>query len=196
MPQFLHVGCGMRQQSGTTPVLAGPEWREVRLDIDPAIKPDIVADMTDMSAVASGSMDAVYASHTLEHLYPHEVEVALAEFARVLAPDGFAIISCPDLAEVAKLIVAGRITEPAYESSIGPITPLDMLYGHGASLRSGRHFMAHRGGFTGPSLMAALFKAGFASVLCRRHGFQLTGYARRQLTGEAEIRDWATTHFT
>jgi ubiquinone/menaquinone biosynthesis C-methylase UbiE len=49
--------------------------------------------MTDMSAVADASVDAIFSSHNIEHLYPHEVPVALGEFLRVLKPDGFAIIT-------------------------------------------------------------------------------------------------------
>jgi predicted SAM-dependent methyltransferase len=40
-----------------------------------------------MSALATGSVDAVVSSHNMEHLYPHEVPLALAEFVRVLKPD-------------------------------------------------------------------------------------------------------------
>ena len=53
--------------------------------------------MTDMSAVETGSMDALFSSHNVEHLYPHEVPVAFVEFHRVLNDDGFAIITGPDL---------------------------------------------------------------------------------------------------
>jgi predicted SAM-dependent methyltransferase len=43
-----------------------------------------------MKAVASESVDAIFSSHNIEHLYPHEVPVALAEFIRVLKPGLFA----------------------------------------------------------------------------------------------------------
>ena len=36
--------------------------------------------MTDMSMVDSAAVDAVWSSHNLEHLYAHEVPVALGEF--------------------------------------------------------------------------------------------------------------------
>jgi len=67
------------------------------LDIDPSVAPDIVGTMTDMSAVATASIDAIFSSHNIEHLYPHEVPIALAEFLRVLKDDGFAVVTCPDL---------------------------------------------------------------------------------------------------
>lgn len=49
--------------------------------------------MTSMDAVQTGSMDALFSSHNIEHLYPYEVPVALAEFRRVLNDDGFAVIT-------------------------------------------------------------------------------------------------------
>jgi predicted SAM-dependent methyltransferase len=52
--------------------------QELRLDIDASVAPDIVATMTDMSRVADASVDAVFSSHNIEHLDPHEVPVALA----------------------------------------------------------------------------------------------------------------------
>ena len=53
--------------------------------------------MTNISSVSSESLDAVFSSHNIENLYPHEVPVALSEFLRVLKPDGFVVITCPDL---------------------------------------------------------------------------------------------------
>ena len=57
--------------------------------MDASVEPDIIADLTDLSAIPDGSADAVWASHCLEHLYEHQVTVALAEFRRVLGAEGF-----------------------------------------------------------------------------------------------------------
>ncbi len=195
MPSFLHVGCGHTPKSNTTPILSGPEWHEVRLDIDPNSNPDIVASMTDMAAVPSASMDALYAHHTLEHLFPHDVPTALAEFARVLQPDGFAIIGCPDLQQIGALLVEGKLLETAYFSPAGPISALDMLYGLGAALRQGHHHMAHRGGFTRTSLRQQLRQAGFATVVTRQQSYNLTAYALRRPMPDDEAIAWARTHF-
>ncbi|HEV8034172.1 MAG TPA: hypothetical protein VGP75_05035, partial [Yoonia sp.] len=54
-----------------------------------------------------GSMDALFSSRNVEHLYPHEMPVAFGEFHKVLAEDGFAIITCPDLKSVAALVFRG-----------------------------------------------------------------------------------------
>jgi len=196
MPRFLHVGCGRHTKVRTTPILAGNDWEEVRLDIDPAAQPDIVASMTDMSAVADGSMDALFAHHTLEHLYASEVAVALSEFARVLAPDGFAIIAVPNLQAVAQQIAEGKLMEPAYVAPAGPISPHDMLYGLGTAIAEGRTYMAHRCGFTTASLSEALQRAGFRKVVSRQQGFNLTAYALRQDMPDDLAIAWARTHFT
>ncbi len=170
MPTFLHVGCGPLTKANTTPGFNTRSWKEVRLDIDPAVKPDIIGTMTDMSAVASNSMDAVFSSHNIEHLYPHEVPVALGEFLRVLKPDGFAVITCPDLRSVAALVAADRLTEAAYMSGMGPISPLDMLYGHRGELQKGNHYMAHKCGFTEKVLRATLQMAGFKGIASGANG--------------------------
>ncbi len=161
----LHVGCGAASPDKLPAhFFPGGEWREIRLDIDPDVAPDVLASITDMEAVADASVDAVWSSHNLEHLFPHEVPLALAEFRRVLKPGGFALMTMPDLQQIAKLVAEDRLTEPAYLSPMGPITPLDMLYGHGGSLALGNVFMGHRGGFTARSLEAALLTAGFPIV--------------------------------
>jgi predicted SAM-dependent methyltransferase len=45
------------------------------MGLDHAVQPDVVGTMTDMSAVATGSIDAIVSSHNIEHLYPHEVRL-------------------------------------------------------------------------------------------------------------------------
>lgn len=161
----LHVGCGMADPRKLPPAFFTPgAWQEVRLDIDPGVAPDIVATITDMAVVDSGSVDAVWSAHNLEHLFAHEVPMALAEFRRVLRPQGFALVTVPDLQRAAELVARDGLDLPAYISPAGPIAPLDMLFGHGAAIAAGNHFMAHRTGFTARTLEAALRRAGFAIV--------------------------------
>lgn len=197
MPRFLHVGCGRKRKDRTTPGFADPAWEEVRLDIEPSVEPDIVASITDMTAVAAGSFDALFSSHNVEHLFPHEVPTAMAEFARVLGPEGFAVITCPDLKAIARLVVQDRLTEPAYTSPAGPITPLDMLYGHIASVARGEVYMAHRGGFTATSLGRALQGAGFRSILVHEQprSFALWALAARAPIADDAMRQLARAHF-
>lgn len=168
MPTILHVGCGGKNKSSLPRHFQGDAWQEIRLDIDPKAQPDIVASMLDMQGVVSASMDAVFSSHNLEHLYPHEVGTALAEFRRVLKADGMAVITLPDLQAVAELIAADKLDDPAYVSPAGPIAPLDMLYGFRPALARGNLYMAHRTGFTARTLGQALLRAGFQKVALQR----------------------------
>jgi SAM-dependent methyltransferase len=158
--RLLHVGCGPKGHP-VPPGFAAPAWQEIRLDIDPSVEPDVVGSMLSLDRFADGSLDAIYSSHSLEHLFAHEVGVALREFARVLKADGFAVITCPDLQGIGRLLAEDRLTEAVYESPSGPIGALDVLFGYRPSLAQGNTFMAHRYGFTMTTLLLHLREAGF-----------------------------------
>jgi len=175
----LNVGCGYPLRQKLHRHFHGPDWREVRLDLDPAVQPDIVCSITDMSPVAANSVDAVWSSHNLEHLQRHEVPLALTEFIRVLKPRGLLLLTLPDLQQVARLVVEDRLEDSAYISQSGPITALDMIFGYTASLALGSSFMAHRTGFTARTLYKLLTEAGFVEVVMHQGtSFDLwaTGY--------------------
>lgn len=198
MKTFLHVGCGQKRKDRATQAFASDQWHEVRLDIDPQVQPDIIGTMTDMKAVASESVDALFSSHNIEHLYPHEVPVALAEFKRVLKPDGLVVITCPDLQSVCALIAQDKLTEAAYQSPAGAITPLDILYGHRPALAQGNLYMAHRCGFTEKVLSGTLRQAGFAMVASRRRAhpfYDLWAVAFKAPVSEDVARQRALEHF-
>ena len=166
---ILHVGPGHRRNGATLPpALQSGGWLEIRLDIDPENEPDIVGSMLDMSAVADRSVDAIYSAHNIEHVFAHEVPLVLGEFLRVLKPQGFLVITCPDLQTVCALVAEDKLTDTAYNSPAGPITPLDILYGHGAALAAGHLYMAHKCGFTLKTLAAALTRAGFHNTAGKR----------------------------
>ncbi len=177
--RLLHVGCGHYTQAHLPPPFNQAPWQEIRLDIDPTTRPDVLASITDMSAVPSQSVHAVWSSHNLEHLYAHEVPRALSEFARVLASDGFVVITLPNLKTVAEAILKVGLTEPVQIAPAGPVTPLDMLYGYRPFLERGDAFMGHRTGFTAESLAQALRNAGFAgfAVVSSANGWYLWAVA-------------------
>ena len=192
---FLHVGCG--PQSKTVTPFNSPAWRELRLDIDPAVEPDYLCSMLDMGVVATDSVDAIYSSHNIEHLMAHQVQQALSEFHRVLKPQGFLILTCPDLQSAAAMIAEDRLDQAAYVSPGGPITALDILFGYGPLLENGNSFMAHRTGFTLATLTRALEAAGFASVhgLRREKSFDLWMLAGKAPLTEAERQELVKWHF-
>lgn len=169
----LHVGCGPENAAGLHPVFQGPGWREVRLDIDPDVKPEIVGTLTDMGMVPDTHADAVWSSHNVEHIFSHQVPIALREFYRVLKPGGFALVTLPDLQAAAEMVAADQLDEMAYLSPAGPIAPIDMIYSYRRFLLDENEFMCHRTGFTARTLYRALRSAGFSSVVVERHNFCL-----------------------
>ena len=194
---FLHVGCGPALKKNTTKEFARNDWEELRFDIDPNVSPDYVGTMTDMSALSDEFVDAIYSSHNIEHLYPHEVTTALTEFRRVLKKNGYLVITCPDIQEVAKLVAEDKLLEPAYTSPAGPISPLDILYGFRPAIAKGNTYMAHRCGFTEKVLRGTLAACGFKSVATMRRpaAYDLWAVASVNAIAEQNLRDLAASHF-
>jgi SAM-dependent methyltransferase len=162
MPRFLHVGCGPKRKDLTVKAFASSEWEEVTLDIDRSVQPNIVDKLPELSQVESNSFDAVYSAHNIEHLYPHEVPLALKAMRRVLKVDGFVILTCPDLQTIGERLASGDIETPLYTSGKGPVAPHDILYGFRPAMADGNLYMAHHTGFTLKSLGDACVRAGFA----------------------------------
>jgi len=160
----LHVGCGPPDHMTLHERYRGPEWVELRLDVDPGVRPDIVASITDMSPVPDRSVDAVYSHHNIEHIFAHEVPRAFGEFLRVLRPGGEALIATPDLEAVGKALAAGRLEEVLYRAQAGDICALDIVYGLRSDIEGGREYMAHRTGFSARTLGRRLRQAGFVDV--------------------------------
>lgn len=171
--KVLHVGCGPYNPDALPPELRTEEWQEIRLDINPAVNPDILGTITDLSAVPDESLNAVFSSHNIEYIYTYEVPRALQEFKRVLKPQGFAMITCPDVQAVAVEVAQGNLEKTLYISPAGPIAAIDILYGLGTSIEQGNYYMAHKTAFTAESLKEKLLKAGFEQVKVRREGLNL-----------------------
>ncbi len=143
------------------------------MDIEPSYEPDILGTMLDMSAVATESVDAIYSSHNIEHLFLDEVPIALKEFLRVLKPDGFAFVVCPDLNAAAQMIVGGNPMGTAYSTAAVDVTPLDIIYGHHSYTGRDKPFMSHHCGFTLASLINTLKSNGFSSAFGIAEAFSL-----------------------
>lgn len=183
------MGCGSQTKSKLKG-FDSDDWEEIRFDIDQNANPDICGSLTDMSLVESSSVDAIASHHNIEHIFAHEVVTALKEFNRVLDKDGIVVLSCPDLESVCKAVASNKLMEPLYESSVGPISPIDILYGHRASIASGNVFMAHKCGFTYQALVGAFNQAGFESICggSRPHNFDLWLVASKKTRSVEELQ--------
>jgi len=186
MKIFLHAGCGDQSQSDVIG-FDNDNWKEIRFDIDERVNPDIVGTLTDMKSVVTGSVDAVYSSQSIEHIYPYQVPIVLREFHRVLKEDGIVVITCPDLQSVGEAIAQDRLLETLYESPMGPVTAFDLLYGHRGEIAEGNEYMAHKGGFTYSTLDKAFKEAGFKARFGGGSGYDLYLVAFKQKKSEEEI---------
>jgi SAM-dependent methyltransferase len=185
---LVNLGSGPRGWGWLPAMFA--EWRELRVDVDAAAAPDILADITDLSAIASGSVDAVWCAHCIEHLYLYQVGAAIAEAYRILNDDGFLCLIVPDLQAIAEYIATDRLHEVVYESSAGPIIAHDIVFGFGPYLAQGHPKMAHNCGFTPTLLGQKLREAPFAEIVLRRRaGQELAAVASKRAPGSEAERE-------
>lgn len=188
IPTFINAGCGAAHTQRLPQLFA--DWLQIRVDVDPKVEPDIVASITDLSMISNGYAQAVWAAHCIEHLFAHEVPVALAEFRRVLIDDGFACIVVPDLQSIASWIANDRLHETIYESPAGPVTAHDMFWGFGPAIERGALAMAHRCGFTPTAILRCMENIGFAEVVVRRRRtLELIAVGFRRAPPDREARE-------
>jgi hypothetical protein len=196
MKTLLHVGCGHENKSHLKG-FNNDHWKEIRFDIDENFNPDIVGTMTDMKSVETASVDALYSSYNIDHIFPHQVPIALREFHRVLKEDGMAVIKCPDIQGVCEAVAQDKLLDPLYDSPAGPISPIDILFGNRKAIAEGNEYMAKKGGFTYSVLNGALYEAGFKARYGGRSkkGWELTLVAFKQEKSQEEIEKIASPFF-
>ena len=196
MKTLLHVGCGPEDKSDNKG-FDNDDWKEIRFDIDEDVNPDIVGTLTDMSLVETASVDAVYSAYNIDHIYAHEVPIALGEFFRVLKDDGFVVIKCPDLQSVAAAIAQDKLLDTLYISPIGPISAIDIMYGNRQEISDGNNYMEKKVGFTYSVLNGSFAEVGFKTRYGGRsqNAFELTLVAFKQKKSEEEIIKIAAPFF-
>jgi SAM-dependent methyltransferase len=156
------------------------DFEHLLLDIDPKGSPDIVCDARTLTTLGAGQFDAIYCSHNLEHYYRHDVRRVLAGFLHVLKDGGFADIRVPDIDQVMRATIERGldIDDVLYQSQVGPIMVLDVLYGYSVEIeRSGKEYFAHKTGFTEKSLLKALQSAGFSKIFTATGNLEVNALA-------------------
>ncbi len=139
-------------------------WREVRLDIDPNVRPDICLDARLLAQLPAATYDAVYCSHNLEHFHRRDAGKVISGFRHVLKPEGFVEVIVPDLDTLFKRVVGENldVDDVLYESPLGPIRVRDVIYGLSTEVEnSGNDFYLHKTGYTAKSLKALFAANGF-----------------------------------
>lgn len=128
-----------------------PGWTTV--DIVEGAEVDHVGDCRDLSRFATGSAEALYASHVLEHVTYADLPSTLAEWHRVLAPGGEAMIAVPDMNILAQLFVKPEV------KGADKVMVMQMMFG-GQLDEAGFHYI----GFDLELLGVHLYKAGFVDI--------------------------------
>jgi len=165
MKRVLNVG-GNSKEIPLPPEYLG--FEHLLLDIDPLCNPDILLDARKLTDSPAGQFDAIYCSHNLEHYYRHDVPKVLSGFLHVLKPGGFAHVVVPDLIGLMRQVVYRNmdLEDHLYLSAVGPIAPIDVIYGYGRQIESsGTDFFAHKTGFSAQSLARAAIVAGFSQYV-------------------------------
>lgn len=158
----LNVGCGrtaLKHQSN-----AFNDWNEIRVDSYGNDTAHIKSSIVDLKEIESESVDAVWASHVVEHCYWHQLPSVFGNMMRVINKDGFVVVRVPDLGYIADKIKEGLL-EPLYDSSAGPVSPIDMLYGHRPQIDDDHEGMAHKTGFTEKSMGQILSNLGINAMV-------------------------------
>ena len=139
-------------------------WRHDLLDIDPAGKPDVLADARELELLPPATYDAIYCSHNLEHYHRHEAAKVVRGFCHLLKPEGFAQILVPNLMAVMQHALANNldVDDLLYESDAGPILLRDVVYGFHVEIeRNNNEFFAHKTCFSVKSLPQFMAQNGF-----------------------------------
>ena len=98
--RVLDIGCGDKTECQTI----FPNEDITTLDVDPALKPDIVADVTEKLPITK-KYDTVFMSHVIEHIPRLEVVPAIRNAAEVLKVGGKIYIITPSLEWAARKIL-------------------------------------------------------------------------------------------
>jgi predicted SAM-dependent methyltransferase len=181
---LLNVGAGKREFAVPAHYSG---WRQDFLDVDPAVKPDIVMDAREMTRLAAGTYEAIFCSHNLEHYHRHDCVKVIDGFRHVLTPDGFVEVHVPDIGALMKHVVANNldIDDVVHASPEGAVLVRDMIYGYHVEIeRSGHDFYLHKTGFTASSLWKTFMSVGFThgGVICGN--LALLGYFFKQTPSE------------
>ncbi len=176
----IHIGCGRKPFPGY-----------VNIDVQRFEGADQKGTATHLPGLATGSVDLVFLNAVFEHLYPAQQPLAIAEWKRVLKPEGRLLVTgIPDFERLAALYVKRA---PGHD---GPRFDLNHLYRytHGAPeefspavwghWREDHHPEQTPKGWL-PQLHKSLFDTEYLSELLRTLGLHFSLF-RYDYPGEKE----------
>lgn len=156
----LNLGCG-KDASNKLPL--------------PFLNIDVAGDVADMQMDIrklpqswTNKFEEVRASHVLEHFFINEMLKIIAEWVRVLKPDGLLRIIVPDLAVVLQELVNKRDSKGRSSVSIDVTTrALAQIYGIGYDTAETSSYLRHRFIFDEDALVNLLRKNSALCQICK-----------------------------
>jgi hypothetical protein len=159
----------------------------LRVDLDPALKPDFVQDVRHLD-IKDGIADGVSAIHVIEHMSRHDAETMMDEMVRILKPGSSLVIACPDMKAVAEYYIKqGQLNDHVLRSVFGWQV---------------NEFQYHKSGWDADTLTYALKRRGCTVTEVKRDAeyLLLEVWARKgqpatpefPLTAPADMPDGAT----
>lgn len=139
LPRKLNLGCGFDYRAG---------WLNV--DLQPMHEPDIVADVTVLPMLDDAAFEEILAQDVLEHFERAKTMVALAEWSRLLTPNGILQLRVPSLLGMFELLAQPDRRDPDQAEEV-----IHLIYGTQAY--TGDYHLA---GFTAATLARHLANAG------------------------------------
>ncbi len=183
----LHMGCEKPQRGDDLDErFSGKEWHEVRLSFNKNIKADVTAKIGDLSLFEDQQFDAIWFPNKIDRLFAYEVDGFLKECHRILKYDGCILLTTPNIKEAARKIYKEGIDQVLYKTNSGyEITPMDIVFGFGEDIKSGKEDIVHNSGFT-PVYLLKRVKEYFRDSKVQASGFQTwaMAYKRKHDTDE------------
>lgn len=90
----------------------------INIDINPKWEPDIVADGASLPMFESNSAEVIVVEHCLEHFQCGEGLGMLRECYRILGSGGSLIVTVPNIRELIKAWIVGKLTTQVFLTAI------------------------------------------------------------------------------
>ncbi len=184
----LQLGCRIPQANRLHQVFKGDNWFEIRLDKNPLAQPHILSDMNDLSLIPNESVDAVYTTHNLDSLKTTEIPALFEEIRRILKWGGQFVMAVPDMQTICNYVAHNQLLEPIYDSTAGPVAPIDMIYGFRPKLENGTANVRQTG-FTAKSLATYFREASYSNIVVGRKWIEIWATAYKYKEGDERRKD-------
>lgn len=179
--KYLSLIYGTKRQV-IPPVFNSPDWVRAELVLG---KPeeDYKTRLARLEKIGSDEFDAISFQQGLQKLHLFEVTQTVEQFKRILKTEGFIHLSTPDLHRVVDYIKNDILEDAIYQSPIGPVYALDMVYGHRDQVKMDGLEAVYQSGFTAASLGRIVKDAGFYNIRVKREPAQIICAAHKPQTG-------------